>query len=332
MKRLGIAFSWRENDLQNILTCARFADQAAVESVWIPEAWGRDALLALGAIARETSHVKLGTGIVNVYSRSPATLAMGAATLDELSNGRAILGVGSSGPGVVERWHGIPYKRPLTRVRETVKIARLALSGASTDFQGSFFHVGGFKLATGPKHAVPIYIAALGPKMLRLAGEIADGVLLYLCSLQAIPNTIKQIENGANEAGRSLEKFDVAALLPTVVSENCREAQAAIARAIAYYVGGMGMYYRRIISESGFASEASKINEAWQRGDRNGATKEVSERLINSVALAGSPEECRRRLEDFRQSGVALPIASLSVQDSRATADSCETIKTLMAD
>jgi len=333
MVRLGVAFSWRESSLENILSCARCAEEAGVESVWVPEAWGRDAFLALAAVAQVTERLKLGTGIVNVYSRSPATLAMAAATLDELSKGRAILGVGSSGPGVVERWHGIRYERPLTRVRETVGIVRLALSGATVDFQGSFFHVSGFKLAMGqPKRAIPIYVAALGPKMLRLAGEIADGVLLYLCSLPAIHMAIGEIRKGANEVGRSLDNFEVAALLPTVVSENRGEAQAIVARAIAYYVGGMGTYYRRVISESGFASEATKIKDAWRRGDRLSATTEVSERLIDSVALAGSPDACRRKLEDFRNSGVTLPILSLSPQDCHAAKSPCETIKTLMAD
>jgi alkanesulfonate monooxygenase SsuD/methylene tetrahydromethanopterin reductase-like flavin-dependent oxidoreductase (luciferase family) len=214
-----------------------------------------------------------------------------------------------------------------------VRIVSLALSGATVDFQGSFFHVSGFKLAMGhPKRVVPIYIAALGPKMLRLAGKIADGVLLYLCSLPAIPKAIGEIRKGANEAGRSLNNFEVAALLPTAVSENRAEAQTTVARAIAYYVGGMGTYYQRVISESGFATEASKINDAWRRGDRLSATNEVSERLIDSVALAGSPDECRRKLEDFRNSGVTLPILSLFTQDSHAAKSPCETIKTLMAD
>jgi F420-dependent oxidoreductase-like protein len=333
MKRLGIAFGWRESPLENILTCARYAEQVGVESIWVPEAWGRDAFLALAAVAEATGRVRLGTGIANVYSRSPAALAMASATLDELSKGRAILGLGSSGPGVVERWHGVRYERPLTRVRETVKIVRLALSGAATNFQGSFFHVSDFKLAMDPpKHTIPIYIAALGSKMLRLAGEVADGVLLYLCSVTAIPNAIEEIRKGATEVGRSVEHFDVAALLPTVISENREQARGLVARAIAYYVGGMGTYYRRAISESGFELEASRISEAWQRGDRLSATNAVSQELIDSVALAGSRDECRRKLEDFRNSGVNLPIISLSTQDARATSDSCKAIEMLSQD
>ena len=311
--------------------CSRSAEQAGVESIWIPEAWGRDAFLTLATIARVTEHVKLGTGIVNVYSRSPATLSMAIATLDELSEGRAILGLGSSGAGVVERWHGIRYEHPLSRVRETVEVIRLALSGATTNFQGSLFRVGGFRLAMdSPKRKIPIYIAALGPEMLRLAGKVADGVLLYLCSLQAIPGAISEVRKGADEAGRSLENFEFAALLPAAVSEDRREAQTIVARAIAYYVGGMGTYYRRTITQAGFASEASKIYEAWQRGDRLSATKAVSEQLLDSVAVAGSSSECGRKLEAFRSKGVTLPILSLSSQSDNA-ADFCRTIKTLVA-
>jgi probable F420-dependent oxidoreductase len=298
----------------------------------MPEAWGRDAFLALAAVAASTDRVKLGTGIVNVYSRSPATLAMSAATLDELSNGRAILGLGSSGPGVVERWHGIHYERPLTRVRETVAITRLALSGAATDFKGTVFQVSNFKLAMDrPQRKIPIYVAALGRKMLSLAGEIADGAILYLCPVSLIPNAINEIRKGANKAGRRVDEVDIAALLPTAVSENRREAQNSVARAIAYYVGGMGTYYRRLVSESGFESEASKIKEAWERGDRISATNAVTERLIDSVALAGSPDECRKKLEDFRNSGVTLPILSLSTEAPHGTMGFCESIRTLMA-
>jgi len=333
VKRLGVAFSWRENSLENIIKCARCAEEAGVESVWMPEAWGRDAFLALGAIAQATERVKLGTGIVNVYSRSPATLAMSVATLDEISKGRGILGLGSSGAGVVERWHGIRYQRPLTRMRETVAIVRQALSGATANFQGSVFNVRDFKLAMPtPNHVIPIYVAALGPKMLRLAGEVADGVLLYLCSLPLIPKAIEEVRKGAKESGRPFENIDIAAHLPTVLSKDRGEAQARVARVIAYYVGGMGTYYRRAVSESGFAAEANKINEAWQRGDRLSATKAVSEQLIDSVALAGTEDDCRKKLEDFRRSGLDLPILSVATLDGQATTDSCDTIKSLMRD
>lgn len=330
MKRLGVGFSWREKSLEDILTVAHCAEQAGVESVWVAEAWGRDAFLALAAVAKVTDRVRLATGIVNVYSRSPAALAMGAATLSELSKDRAILGVGTSGPRVVERWHGIRYERPLTRIRETVEIVRLALSGVVTNFQGQVFQVSGFKLALDqPKRTVPIYVAALGPKMLQLAGEVADGVLLYLCPLSAIPNAINEIQKGAAKAGRSLDGFDVAAFLPTAVSENRTEAAEMVSRVIAYYVGGMGEYYRTLLSQSGFDADVRKIMDAWQRGDRTSATSAVSERLLDSVSLAGSADECRAKLEEFRRSGVTLPILSILTQDRYGAAEVCEAIKKL---
>jgi len=304
-----------------------------VESVWMPEAWGRDAFLALAAIAQVTDRVKLGTGIVNVYSRSPATLAMSTATLDELSNGRAVLGLGSSGPGVVERWHGINYERPLDRVREATEIIRLALSGATTNFHGSFFHVSDFKLAMkSPKHTIPIYVAALSSKMLQLAGEIGDGVLLYIRPLQTIHNALKEVAKGADKGGKSLDNFDIAAFLPTAISENRAEAASTVARVIAYYVGGMGTYYRRLISQTGFASEADMIDEAWQRGDKQAATDAVTERLMDSVALVGSTDECRGKLEKFRNQGVTLPILSLTNLSGHAATDFCQTIKRMMMD
>jgi alkanesulfonate monooxygenase SsuD/methylene tetrahydromethanopterin reductase-like flavin-dependent oxidoreductase (luciferase family) len=208
----------------------------------------------------------------------------------------------------------------------------MALSGATTDFQGSLFQVGGFKLALDrPKRKIPIYIAALGPKMLRLAGKIADGVLLYLWSLPTIPTAISEVRKGAEEVGRSLDNFEVATVLPVAVSENRREAQAIIARAIAYYVGGMGTYYRRVISQSAFASEASKITEEWQRGDRVSATKAVTERLIDSVAVAGSVTHCGRKLEQFASKGMTLPILSPSIEGANAAMRFCQTIKSLVA-
>jgi len=330
MKRLGVSFSWRDKSLQDIVTCARYAEEAGLESVWISEAWGRDAFLTLAAIASATQRVKLGTGIVNVYSRSPATLAMAITTLDELSMGRAILGLGSSGTRVIENWHGLRYERPFGRLRETITIVRQILSGSQVNLQGSIFQISDFRLAVQPPpHKIPIYLAALGPKMLRLAGSIADGVLLYLCPLSRMPDTIAEVRRGADYAKRSSASVDVAALLPTFVSENREEARRSVAAMVAYYVGGMGTYYHRLVSKSGFEAEANSIQAAWQRGDRAAATKMVTDQFLDSVALAGSANECRTRLEEFRNAGIDLPILSFYIPDEKALRTVCESIKTL---
>ncbi len=329
MERLGVAFSWRDKSLDDIVTCAKFAEDAGLDSIWISEAWGRDAFLALAAVASATKSVKLAPGIVNVYSRSPALLAMSAASLDEFSNGRAILGLGSSGPAVIERWHGLRYEGPLTRIRETIEIVRQALAGHQVNLQGRIFQVSDFTLAMQAKHRIPIYLAALGPKMLQLAGEIADGVLLYLCPLDRIPDVVAEMRRGADRAKRSPEAVDVAALLITSVSEDRQEARDKAARMIAYYVGGMGTYYHRLVAQSGFTQEADRIREAWQRGDRALASREVSDGLIDSVALAGSSQECRSRLRAFRDAGIRLPILSFYLADSNARSNVYESIKAL---
>ncbi len=325
-----MSFSWRDKSLQDIVSCARYAEEAGLESVWISEAWGRDAFLALAAVASATQRIKLGTGIVNVYSRSPATLAMSVATLDELSKGRAILGLGSSGARVVEHWHGLRYERPLTRLRETITIVRQVLSGGQVDLQGSIFQVSDFRLAVQPPtHKVPIYLAALGTKTLRLAGSIADGVLFYLYPVSKIPDAIAEVRRGADDAQRPPTSVDVAAHLPTFVSEKREEARRSVAAAVAYYLGGMGTYYHRVASRSGFEAEANSIRAAWQRGDRASAAKIVTDQLIDSVALAGSPNECATRLEEFRNAGIDLPILSFYIPDENAFQTVCESIKIL---
>jgi len=333
MKRLGISFGWRDKSLGEIVSCCRVAEEAGLESVWIPEAWGRDAFLALAAIANVTQHIKLATGIINVYSRSPAAIAMSVGTLDELSNGRAILGIGSSGQMVIEHWHGVRFERPFTRLRESVTIARQVLSGNPISLQGKVFQVSDFRLAVyPPTHKIPIYLAALGPKMLRLAGEVADGALLYLQPLSKIPDAIAEIRKGAERANRSSDSVDVAAFLPTFISERAEEVKQVVARAIAYYVGGMGAYYHRKVSESGFKAEADSIRAAWLRGDRSNATKEVSTELIDSVALAGSFEECHTRLGEFRKAGVNLPILSISIEDENMRPAVYDSIRKMAAD
>jgi len=333
MNRLGLSFGWRDKSLTGIVDCVRMGEEAGFESVWIPEAWGRDAFLALATIASATQRIKLATGIINAYSRSPAAIAMATATLEELSNGRAILGIGSSGAAVVERWHGLHFQQPFTRLRESITIVRQILSGGQVNFQGKVFQVSDFRLAVqAPARTIPIYLAALGSKMLRLAGEIADGALLYLQPLSKIRDAIAEIQLGAEQAKRPSGSVDVAAFLPTFVSEEPERAKQIVARVIAYYVGGMGVYYHRKVSESGFKAEADKIQAAWLRGDRVTATREVTQALVDSVAIAGTPVECRSRLEEFRKVGVSLPILSFSVDNQQAAQAVRESIKTLAAE
>ncbi len=309
------------------------AEQAGVESAWIPEAWGRDAFLALATVANATQHIKLATGIINAYSRTPAAIAMATATLEELSNGRAMLGIGSSGASVIERWHGLHFQQPFTRLRECVAIIRQILSGERVNFDGKVFHVSNFRLAMqAPTRKIPIYLAAMSPQMLQLAGEIADGALLYLNPLAKMPEAIAEIQKGAEKANRPAGSVDVAAFLPTIVTEQPELGKQLVARVIAYYVGGMGAYYHRKLSEVGFKDVADKIQAAWMRGDRARATSEVTQELVDAIAITGTPAQCRSKLQEFRKAGVSLPILSFSVDNPQAVQAVSASIKTLAPD
>jgi len=333
MSRLGLSFGWRDKSLAGIVDCVRIAEGAGLESVWIPEAWGRDAFLTLTTIANATQRIKLATGIINAYSRSPAAIAMAISTLEELSNGRAILGIGSSGALVIERWHGLHFQQPFTRLRESITIIRQILAGEQVNLQGKIFQVSSFRLAVQPPtRKIPIYLAAMGLKMLRLAGEIADGVLLYLEPLSKMREAIAEIQKGAEKAKRPAGSVDVAAFLPTFVSEQPEQAKQVVARVIAYYVGGMGVYYHRKLSEVGFKAEADKIQAAWFRGDRATATSEVTQALVDSVAITGTPAQCRSKIQEFRKAGVSLPILSFSVDNQQAAQVVGESIRALASD
>jgi F420-dependent oxidoreductase-like protein len=333
MGRLGISFGWRDKYLQGIVDSVRVAEQVGVESVWIPEAWGRDAFLTLTTIANATQRIKLATGIINAYSRSPAAIAMATATLDELSNGRAILGIGSSGAQVIERWHGLRFQQPFTRLRECVIIIRQILSGEQVNLQGKLFHVSNFRLAVQrPTRRIPIYLAGMSSQMLQLAGEIADGALLYLQPLSKMPEAVAEIRKGAEKSQRPRDEVDVAAFLPTFISQQPEQAKQVVARTIAYYIGGMGVYYHRKLSQSGFKAEADKVQAAWLRGDRTTATSEVTQELVDAVAITGTPAQCRSKLQEFRKAGVNLPILSLSVDNQQAAQLVSESIRTLTSE
>jgi alkanesulfonate monooxygenase SsuD/methylene tetrahydromethanopterin reductase-like flavin-dependent oxidoreductase (luciferase family) len=177
MARIAFQFPHeRDAPRAEVLSIVKAIDALGYETIFVPEAWGRDAFTTLGWIASETRHVRLGTGIVNVFSRTPALIAQSIATLDEISGGRAVLGLGTSGPIVIENWHGMVFERALQRTRETVEIVRLALAGARVDYAGQIFTLKGFRLGFRPvRDRIPVYLASMGPKNNALTGQIADG-------------------------------------------------------------------------------------------------------------------------------------------------------------
>ncbi len=298
--RIGFQFPHeRSAPRDEILSYIQLVDDLGYDTIFVPEAWGRDAFTTLGWIAANTKRARLGTGIVNVFSRTPALLAQSIATLDEISGGRAVLGLGTSGPVVIESWHGQKFERGLRRTRETVEIVRLALSGARVDYAGEIFHLRDFRLGFKPlRDRVPIYIASMGPKNNALTGEIADGWTPIWLPLSGIAQA-------RNEVGRQV---DIAPCVMACVTDPPERAFDLIRSHVAYYVGGMGTFYRDTVARFGFPEDAARIHQLWQSGQRKEAVQAVSNAFISEVAIAGSPDACRKRLEEYRQAGVDMPV------------------------
>jgi F420-dependent oxidoreductase-like protein len=316
-------FSQREHR-QAAIEYARVAEAAGFHSVWVPEAWSSDAFTLLGAIASHTSRLKLATGIINIFSRSPALIAQTFATLDEMSNGRAVIGLGTSGQQVIERWHGIKFERPLKRMREVVEIVRLALAGERVDYDGEFFKLAGFAMLIKPiQPRIPIYLATFKSQSLRLTGEIADGWLPTHVSLSHLPGMLADLEEGAKRSGRKRSDIDCALQTLACVADDGDEARMLCAQHLAYYVGGMGVYYHELMHSYGFGEEADRIQERWRAKDRDSAARQVSRAMLDALVIAGTRDECLHAIERRADLGVshivAFPPHGASIGQVQAT-------------
>jgi len=291
---------------EELLRYVQLAEELGYDAIFVPEAWARDAFITLGWIAANTKHVRLGTGIVNIFSRTPALLAQSAATLDEISAGRAILGLGTSGPAVIENWHGMKFERGLRRTEETVEIVRLALSGRRVDYDGELFKLRNFRLGFKPlRDRIPIYIASIGPRNNALTGKIADGWTPIWLPLDSIPQAHAEVFSSRTDGVRPV---DVAPCILACVTDQPELAFDLIRAHVAYYVGGMGTFYRDAVARFGFSDIASRVHQLWQNGQRKEAVHAITNELIAQVALAGSASDCRRRLKEYRAAGADMPI------------------------
>lgn len=309
MSRLGIAFSGGA-DPAEIVECVRLAEELGYESAWVAEGHGGDQFAVLSACAAQTSKILLGTSITSVFVRTAPTIAMAAATVDAISGGRFILGIGSSHRVQVESEHGVAYRKPLTRVRESVEVIRALLRDGRVRYAGETVRIDSFDLWFTPRRSsIPVYLSAVFPKMTALCGEIGDGLMLTRSTLATAASVGKWLAEGAERAGRDPSRIVVASLLPTAVGNTREEAVAVLRPGLAFYAGFFPRY-NRMMAEHGFREEAAAIAEAWSRGDRRAAERAVSDALIDATSIAGTPEQCRDRIEAYRQSGIDLPILS----------------------
>lgn len=298
------------------LQIVREAERLGYDSVWAAEAYGSDAATILGWVAGQTSRIRIGSAIFQMPARSPAMTAMTAATLDQLSGGRMILGIGSSGPQVAEGWHGQRFGAQIQRTREYVAVVRKALARERLEFDGETIQLPlpdgpgkALKLTIAPvQDAIPIYLAAIGPNNTRLAGEIADGWIPTLFSPEHVAEFRPLLEEGAARSGRSLDGFDVAPTVNVFVTKDLESARDAMRPFLALYVGGMGSrdrnFYNQLVQRYGFEDAAHKVQDLYLEGKREEAAAALPDELIDLVSLCGPPDRVRERLAVYRDAGV----------------------------
>lgn len=307
--RIGIAFTGGLTPPE-IVECVRLAEELGYESAWMTEGHGGDQFAILAACAVATRRIKLGTAISSVFVRSAPTIAMAAATVDHLSGGRFILGLGSSHRVQVEGEHGIPFIQPVRRLRETVAFVRALLRDGSASSQGHVISIERFDLWFTPRRPeIPVYVAALFAPLLEACGEIADGVILTWSTLEAARRVAMPVATGARRAGRRPEEVEIVSLLPCYVAASRAEARDHMRPSVALYAGFFPRY-NRLLAESGFPEAALAIKHLWATGDRAAAAGAVPDALVDAVAVVGAPAECRARVEEYRRAGLALPIIS----------------------
>lgn len=307
--RIGIAVSGGLNPA-DVVDIVVLAESLGYESAWVAEGHGGDQFALLAACAMRTSRIRLGTSISSVFVRTAPTIAMAASSLADLSDGRFILGLGSSHKAQVEPEHGVVYAKPLTRTRETVAVVRTLLRDGRVQFDGQTIRIENFDLWYTPRHReIPLYLSAVFAKGIALCGEVADGIMLTRSTLETAASVRAQLAVAARAAGRDPGKIEVTTLMPTSVADTRAAAIAALRPGLAFYTGFFPRY-NRMMAEHGFAAEAAAIAEAWKRGDTEAAERAISDTMIDATAIAGVPQECRARIEAYRRSGIDVPILS----------------------
>jgi alkanesulfonate monooxygenase SsuD/methylene tetrahydromethanopterin reductase-like flavin-dependent oxidoreductase (luciferase family) len=286
--------------INEVLECSKILSKYNPDSVWIPETWGMEGMSILASVSQIIKNSKIGSSIINIYSRTPSLIAMSAATLDTLSNGRLILGLGTSSESIVQEWHGLEFNQPVQRMRECVEIIRLIMSGNKINYDGKLFHLKNFTLLVKPQRKeIPIYLAAINQRMVELTWEIADGVIFYLRPISELQNTIQKMQ--------SKKKIDVSSQFITCMSEDDERAIDRAKKTLAFYIS-VGKIYREFLAKNGFAKETREIYDEYKKSGFSTNYKLVSTNMLDSLTICGTPEDCKKKLDKFVKAGVSLPI------------------------
>jgi F420-dependent oxidoreductase-like protein len=292
------------------------AERLGFDSVWTAEAYGSDAATILGWLAAHTSKIHLGSAIFQMPARSPAMTAMTAATLDQLSGGRMLLGIGSSGPQVAEGWHGQRFAKQIQRTREYVQVVRMALARERVEFHGETLDLPlpdglgkPLKLTIAPvQERIPIFLAAIGPNNTKLAGEIADGWLPMMFSPEHVGEFTPLLEEGAARSGRSLDDFRIAPSVNFLVTDDEEAGRNLVRPFLALYVGGMGAreknFYNNLTQRYGYEAMAKEVQDLYLDGKKEQAAAALSDEFIDLVSLVGSKDRIRDKMAVYRDAGV----------------------------
>ena len=317
--RVGIAAGGAGADAVNFVT---EAERLGAESVWVAEAWGYDALTPLAYLAAKTSRIRLATGIAQLGARTPAMLAMSAMSMQALSGGRFMLGLGTSGPQVMEGWHGVRFSSPVAMTRETIEIVRQVASGDRLVHDGPVYKLplpdsaGRGLRAMAPPTTVPIYVAALGPRNLELTGELADGWLANAFMPETANAFLEPLERGAGRAGRSVADIDIVVPVAVEFTDDEEEAARRHSRGYAFTIGAMGSrdqnFYNAAFERQGFGDDVRAVQDLWLDGKREEAAERVPLEIGRRTNLLGSPSVVRERLLLYRAAGVTALQAKLT--------------------
>jgi probable F420-dependent oxidoreductase len=297
---------------------ARLADRLGFDAIYTTQIARRDAFTVLAAFAGATERTRLGTGVAPIFARTPAAMAQVAATLDELSGGRMVLGLGISHQVTVEHWFGSKITKPVTQMREYVAAVRAILRGEPPP-EGEFFSTRFQFMGYAARPELPIYVAALSPNMLRLAGEVGDGVMLWLCAPDYVRGTVvPTVREGRERAGKSLEGFEVVAAVPAALADDRDAALASMRGELVSYCSLP--FYRAMLERSGFGEELAAFDEGMTAGDVERAKAGISERMLDALAGVGDADAVRGAVERYRDAGVTSPcVGGISRTDFDAT-------------
>ncbi|HET8843908.1 MAG TPA: LLM class F420-dependent oxidoreductase [Ktedonobacteraceae bacterium] len=305
----------KEIQLENQVTYVVEAERLGVDSAWSAEAWGYDAVTPLAYLAAKTQRIRLGTGIMQIGARTPAMIAMTALSMSSLSQDRFLLGLGVSGPQVMEGWHGVRFARPLQRTREVIDIVRMISRGERLSYSGQIYQLplpdseGKAIIPDAQPRHLPIYLATLGPKNLELTGELANGWIGTSFIPEHSRIFLDSIEAGARKAGRSLADVDIQVHAGAIAfSDNLENIIASLKVPTAFYIGAMGSrkhnFYNEVYQRAGYVDLAHRVQDLWLQGQRKAAIAEIPDELVLKTNLIGTKEMVRERLRVHRRAGV----------------------------